>query len=147
MRLLIGFFGLFTLLLLVSAIELYKSLSPEKLLVGKWQETSWEYAKVNHNGDLKNFQLPTDHKDEIYKNFVIHDSEIWEFDRNGSLILSGTQNPKERLRWSLKGRGNVLELTHNNQGIENYQIQQITNGSLVIHFNIDLQVRGIVSQY
>ncbi|MCO6358507.1 lipocalin family protein [Roseivirga pacifica] len=132
---------LLTLVLLASTKSRF--LAPDKLIVGSWEEVSWEYEKVNHKGG-SSFEIDEKQKQEITKNLVIHQSETWEFNDDGSLIFYDGEKVKESLAWNVKGRGNILELIHNNKTLEDYEIQEITKDSLVIHFHSDLQVRGIV---
>lgn len=135
----------FAVVLLSVSVLLYQT-SPTNIIVGTWEEISWEYEKINKNDASRdgenNVQL-----NEISKNLVIHRSEIWEFDSDNNLKLydhGEKMDESENLLWSLKGRGHILELKHRNSQVEAYQIQELSKNKLVIHFSFDLQVRGIV---
>jgi hypothetical protein len=138
------FFALFAVMLGSSGALLLTEKSPEEMLVGQWQEISWEYEKVNHNGDLKEFTIDDGQKEEICKNLIMHRAEVWQFDQKKQLTLIAGGVPKERVIWNIKGRGHILNLQHKSGKTEEFQIQEISADSLVIHFSFDLQVKGIV---
>jgi hypothetical protein len=117
---------------------------PENELIGSWQEVSWEYAKVNHSGGLTDFSVEDSQREEIVRNLIIHKAEKWSFTPDHHLELLTEQGKVEDLVWNVKGRGHILELQHSDLGLEDYQIQELTGDSLVIHFSFDLQMRGIV---
>ncbi|MEQ6120357.1 hypothetical protein [Reichenbachiella sp. MALMAid0571] len=121
--------------------------SPELKLIGKWEEVSWEYEKVdkpekNREGWIE--EIDDQVQKEMYSHLFIHEAELWNFLTNKNLLLFKNENKHDSLRWKLKGRGNVLELQHNNLETEQYIIHDLTPDELVLHFNSDLQVRGIV---
>ncbi|MBK7884606.1 MAG: hypothetical protein IPJ81_13110 [Chitinophagaceae bacterium] len=114
-------------------IVIQKSDSPEKLLIGKWEEVACEYERIDK-----------ENTNDIYQNLNLHKGEVWQFDNAHKLIFFNKNYLKETLNWNIKGRGHILELHYKDKRLEGYQIQEITKDKLVIHFNIDLQVRGIV---
>lgn len=135
----------FGVLTVMSFLILSKGRSTEELIVGKWEEVSWKYEKVEAQSDPYWLtEIDDKQKFEISQGLIIHQAEVWEFDRNRNLKLFGINLSEEKVNWKVKGRGNILELQHENLVLEDYQIQEITEDSLVIHFNSDLQVRGIV---
>lgn len=132
---------LFTLFI-GSGTILSNSKSPEELLVGKWKEVTWKIEKSSNGGQ----KIEPD-KGQIYEicqNLIIHKAEIWEFEKNKNLTLFSGSNKLETVKWNVKGRGNILEIKHPDQRLEDYQIQVISDDCLIIHFSFDLQVRGIV---
>jgi len=126
-----------------SSFVLFTAATPEELLVGRWQEMSWEYEKLDSGEGFSRSFPDEGQKSEICRNMIIHQAEIWEFRRDHQLSLY-KGNDKEEISWNLKGRGNILELKHYDGRSEYYQVQEITADSFVILFNFDLQVRGIV---
>ncbi|UXX78461.1 hypothetical protein N7E81_13955 [Reichenbachiella carrageenanivorans] len=136
--------GLLATMILTSACLLIQLESPEELLVGEWEELSWEYEKVNHQGNSNYSAIDEAQKREIIQNLILHESEIWQFEPNKRLTFISANGRKESLSWHVKGRGNILELRHDDERIEEYQVQQLSEDLLVIHFNFDLQVKGIV---
>lgn len=136
--------GLLAAMILTSACLLVKVESPEEQLVGEWEELSWEYEKVNHQGSSNYFAIDDAQKQEIIKNLILHESEVWQFDDDKRLTFISANGERESLDWHVKGRGNILELRHDDERIEEYQVQQLSEDLLVIHFNFDLQVKGIV---
>jgi hypothetical protein len=120
---------------------------PEKSIVGTWKEVSWMYEKVDLPKDkdsVMNVFLEDQLKNEITKDLVIHKSETWRFDKNSRLTLLKEGNVKEILKWRLKGRGHILKLKHEGNTLEFYQIKELTNDKLVLHFENDMHARGIV---
>lgn len=115
----------------------------EQKLVGSWEEVSWEYEKSNDK-NLMDSEVMDYQKTEIYDNLIIHKAEDWHFTPEYKLIMHLDNGNTEKVGWSIKGRGNILELNHEYLGLENYEIQSLTRDSLVIHFHLDLQVKGIV---
>ncbi len=144
MRVVQLFLSVFFFLLVASVVVLQREQGPERELVGSWEEVSWEYEKVNHNGSLSDFTVDDWQREEIYRGMVIHESEKWSFTPDHHLVLHSGNGETENLVWNVKGRGNILELQHRNLGVEDYQIQALTRDSLIIHFSFDLQMRGIV---
>lgn len=136
-----------SILLLSSAFVLIEYEGPETLIVGDWKEVSWEYEKMDH-GQSKETSWIKDidehQKREISKSMIIHEAEIWSFDKDGGLRLANDVSDVEQVTYQMKGRGNILKLIHDNQRLEHYEIQQLSKDSLVLYFNFDLNVRGIV---
>ena len=69
-------------------------------------------------------------------------AEKWQFNPDGTLQLHG--NKDEVLNWTIKGRGHILELTHVDGRVEDYQIEMLDDRLMVVYFSFDLQIRGIV---
>lgn len=117
---------------------------PESNILGEWKEVSWEYEKVDNLIDT-GFEIQlTDHiKSQIAENLVIHEAEIWKFASDKTLEMQGDMLFKS-LNWKLKGRGNILQIQGKDTLQEYYQIQKLDADRMELHFNFDLQVRGIV---
>ncbi len=117
--------------------------SPEFHILGDWKEVSWEYEKVDSLPDSDFDYNLTDHiKSQVAETLIIHEAEVWRFLDGDTLEMTG-KSPTKSLQWKLKGRGNILQI----QGAsvsEHYQIQELTADRMVLHFNFDMQVRGIV---
>lgn len=124
-------------------IILRNAKNPETILVNKWKELSWEYEMVNNiDSNTTHFkEISNEVKTLIGENLVIHRSETWQFLPNGKLILQGPDGIKT-VNWRLNGRGNILELKHMNTK-ESYNISELTDTTMVINFDTDLEVRGI----
>jgi hypothetical protein len=137
-----------TIFLCITAIYfilLSRQQSSETGIVGKWKEVSWEYEKVDTVMDSNfDFNL-TDHiKSQVAENLIIHEAEVWQFDPDRTLEMQGEQLSKS-VNWKLKGRGNILQIQGEDDAQrEFYNIQKLDSKHLVLHFNLDLQVRGIV---
>lgn len=118
--------------------------NPETLLMGEWQETEWQYEsrcvekkKVINNGVSKRGSHSL-----LGQDLIIHKAETWNFKPNGQLLIQ-LENRELVGSWCLKGRGNVLEIKYEDQFIEHYQINRIKEDSLVLHFDSDMQAKGI----
>ena len=137
---------LFLAILLAVAGLKHSVQSPERLLVGTWNERSWEYEKVNMPRDLRHLPdqdtIAQSVKDQLGKHLIIHSAEIWEFKRDGSLVLSGTDTVKH-VKWKLKGRGNILELEYADRVVEHYTLTELTPLKMALNFDSNIQVKGI----
>ncbi|WP_159076327.1 lipocalin family protein [Flagellimonas amoyensis] len=133
----------FALLIVASGWLLLDQESPESLILGEWEEVAWKYEKLDH-GDMMGFDIDKLQKQEICKNIIIHEAETWRFNPDGTLSFLDENEIKENLKWNIKGRGHILELHHKNNIVEDYQVVEVTEDELVVQFNSDLQVRGIV---
>ena len=124
---------------------LWQDKSPDKKIVGKWREVSWEYEKVNR----ENAQLPDkrihDHvRNELAQDLIIHRAETWEFLPNGTLLLHKGDGSKVRLDWKLKGRGHILKLNYANKKTEYYDLSELSREGMTLYFDIEIQAKGIV---
>ncbi|NVK84820.1 MAG: hypothetical protein HWE21_10900 [Cytophagia bacterium] len=120
--------------------------SPNNLLIGEWEELSWQYEKIDPHPENKSISIGTIdeyQKAEISQELIIHEAERWEFSPSGEIRLHKQNGTVESLWWRIKGRGHILKLIHGTVN-EHYQIQKLTANLLEIHFNSDLQTRGIV---
>ncbi|MBX2978087.1 MAG: lipocalin family protein [Flavobacteriales bacterium] len=119
---------------------------PEARLAGTWKEVAWSYEKVDHdpNGAGISSFFDNQLRSEISKDLIIHDSETWTFHKDRTLTLSKSGQANTRLKWNLKGRGHILGIEHASDQQEHYQIRELTDDRLVLHFNNDMIVRGIV---
>lgn len=136
-------YSFFGLLIFLSIGAITKEQSTETLILGDWKEVSWKYEKVNHDNKIA-FDINDYQKEEICKNLIIHEAETWRFSPNKKLEFLENGKIKEDLKWNIKGRGHVLELKHQNSIIEDYQVVDVTRDELIVQFNFDLQIRGIV---
>jgi hypothetical protein len=136
--------GIITILALFigSTGILYHAKSPERILVGSWEEVAWEFERVNIDASLIDNNFEKMQRDEIYKDLIIHNAEIWEFSPDKKLFLNN--NDDSNINWAIKGRGHILELKHGNSKSESYQVLSLTDDELVVFHNFDLQIRGIV---
>lgn len=126
---------------IISIVNTMVLVSPTEHIQGSWKEISWEYEKSeNANIDKK---ISDAIKTEICKELIIHEAEVWNFSSNGNLELTSEMN-NETLSWTMKGRGNILELSHNSNKLEHYNIQVLNNNQMVLYFSTDIQAKGIV---
>jgi hypothetical protein len=119
--------------------------SPEVQIIGTWKETSWNYEKVDEKkeDDSSDFKTMTDNlKNTIKQDLIIHEAETWTFLKDGRLKLSG-KNTTRTVTWRIKGRGNILQLKYDNDMVENYILTGLDNKNMFLHFETDVQARGI----
>lgn len=144
------FYGsFFSLLPVLSLVLVYTAQvhGPEATIVGSWQEVSWKYEKMDKTTQTENSwmqEMDDRVKREISGHLHIHKAEKWEFSPDRKLLLGKANHDHKTLHWTMKGRGNVLELEGADGEQETYLIQQLTAEKMVLHFSTDLQVRGIV---
>lgn len=117
--------------------------SPEKLLVGNWKETDWIYEKVERSGEAGT-SVSESLKQEITSGMVIHQAENWKFYTDGTAIFQSSAKEPTLVNWTLKGRGHILILHHEDGREEHYHIRQLNSSDMELHFESDLQVKGIV---
>jgi len=138
-------YGLILIALLCSGTALIKGDSPEELIVGKWEEVDWNFERINVDSTEANGKLLAYQKNELYNNMIIHQGEKWEFYPKKELTLTPKGNFEEKkIKWYLKGRGNILELRYGDDVVECYQVHKLTKDTMVIYYNFDLQMRGSV---
>ncbi len=138
-----GIFLCFSLIWLIQSL----GRNPEENVLGHWTEVSWAYEKMDHTDETAHTWLEEldDHvKAEISKPLIIHQAEEWYFQPDHQLALMSKPLGVRNLTWKLKGRGNILELRHHQGTVEQYVIQEITDDQMTLHFNTELQTRGIV---
>lgn len=118
------------------------SQSPEKKIVGQWNEKSWEYERVNKVGDTNSKEITDDVKKIIGQHLLIHEAETWQFLPNGKLVLKSGST--ERLvDWKIKGRGHILQLKYDDNVVENYNLTELDNNTMILNFDSEIQARGI----
>lgn len=125
----------------ISIVNTLTLTAPDKNIEGSWKEVSWEYDKSENTTITKHISDAI--KAEISKELIIHEAEVWNFSSDGNLKLISEKN-NETLSWTMKGRGNILKLSHNTNKIEHYNIQLLDNNKMVLYFNTDIQAKGIV---
>jgi hypothetical protein len=121
--------------------------SPERIIVGVWEEVAWEYEKVDKTSkiDSADFkQISSEVKKAIAEDIIIHQSEVWEFLPGGILKLHAAGKEDLILHWKIKGRGHILKIIHDNEILEHYEIVELNDKEMILYFSVDLQARGIV---
>lgn len=144
MKIWIRYIGFFTLGISLFILLISMSNNPENIIEGQWKELVWEYEKVDKNDTITNdFDNVSDFvKDVVGENLVIHKAESWTFKPNGKLILKGSNYSKE-VNWTIKGRGNILEIKYDNNNCEHYSLTELSDNKLVLNFDTDTHTRGI----
>ncbi len=120
-------------------------ISPETQLLGHWKESKWEYAKNDRNIYSDTIEKST--KDELYElmgdKIKIHQAEKWIFSKNRKLEILKLDGSSVFAKWIIKGRGHILRIVYPDQTEEYYDIKELNNNHLELHFDIGMEVRGI----
>jgi hypothetical protein len=125
---------IFGLILLTSgAIVLAYYFNPERLIKGKWMETTWSYENVDKTSFLYH-DIRMQHK---------HESEAWRFMNNNQLLFYNGDDVAAKATWKIKGRGHILQLTYEDGDMEVYDIKELNDHELIINFDIGMESRGI----
>lgn len=133
--------------LLTSAILSGNFQHPETAILGDWKESSWTYEIVDSKSAKRDSTLTEQNptlEHDVFSQLIIHKSEKWKFGRNSSLILHKPNDRTMKVKWNLKGRGHILKLTYSGDTTEYYQIKELTNKRMVLHFENDVHAKGIV---
>ncbi|SUJ01519.1 Uncharacterised protein [Sphingobacterium spiritivorum] len=130
-------------LLMVALTGVLFSRSPEKLIQGEWEEVGWYFEKSDYNNKTSSQSgyINEQMKLEIFDQVVPYHMNVWHFAENGSIL---SEQDTDSLQWYIKGRGHILELRKDGRKIESFQIQNLTRDKMELHFNLDLQVKGVV---
>lgn len=137
-------------LLLVAGLASACGRDPEQALLGRWQEVEWRYDKRDvsvspESGEagrrwIDGLRRPRHAEDGV----VRHQTDYWEFKPDRVVEISLRDGRVLRSRWRLKGRGHVLTLRHaGSEGVELYDVKELTNDELVLTYDIGMEVRGI----
>lgn len=134
----------FTGSLILFALLLTLAPAPDTIILGKWQEVSWEYEKIPETQSaFLGKAISNRVKNEISRDLVIHEAETWEFLPNGKLVLHNGKRKTKPLYWTLKSRGNILKLDHEEVPPEHYNLQVLNDEEMILYFSTDLQAKGI----
>lgn len=139
------YFGVFGVGFACFLIMLFVAESPEQLILGEWVEQSWVYERLNNKGERKKYtsmRISNEKKRLISEDLIIHEAEVWKFLPFGKLKLIGN-NKEKNVSWKLKGRGNILKLIYKNEKIERYIITELTQNTLIINVEFDIEAKGI----
>ena len=117
--------------------------SPENFLVGAWNERTWNYERrPSLNKEDSKVTLPT--HVQLNKGLLLHEHEKWEFLEDGTLQIVDEMENVHPYKWYLKGKGDVLLIKdQENQVLEHYKITHLDKDSMVLNFELDIQVKGL----
>jgi hypothetical protein len=109
----------------------------EEYLIGHWDEKHWEY-KTADKYLLKGLGLEK-FSESVATGGRQHTGEKWLFNPNGKLQIH-TTDTVNHLSWSLKGRGNILEITDGSV-TEHFEIKKYGSDKMELHFISDIQIK------
>lgn len=135
------YIAVFALGLTSFTVMMSSAASPEKVILGPWEEKTWKYEEGSAIGaDIIAAGKTTQAKSQ--QGFSLHEAENWEFLPGGKLRL--TVNDKvQLLKWNIKGRGHVLQIKYAPGHVENYQLTELNKDKMVLDAESDVQARGI----
>ncbi len=141
MKLWLIYIAVFALGLTGFTVMISSSSSPEKLILGPWEEKIWKYEEGSAIGaDIAAASKTIQTNSQPA--FSLHEAENWEFLPGGRLRL--TVNDKvQQLTWTIKGRGHVLQIKYAPGHVENYQLTELSKDKMVLDAESDVQARGI----
>ena len=127
------------LLLLSPAYLLFARIkTPEKNFLGSWKEAAWEYKEADRF--LLHQLADKQNRTVSNEGIRIHTGETWNFKKNGVLELTRYDDTIKTMRWSLKGRGNVLEIT-DGEVTEHYDISAVGKNKIELNYLSDMHVK------
>ncbi|WP_114751400.1 hypothetical protein [Pleomorphovibrio marinus] len=107
--------------------------NPEEVIQGEWEEKDWAYEKIENKEVLK-LGLG-----EIKK----HEAENWKFRSGNSLEFYKEGKLIAQAAWRIKGRGHILQILHEDGSRELFDIKELNDDEMVLHFDIGMETRGI----
>lgn len=133
------------LLLVIASALVGCAESPEHLLAGQWREAAWSYERLDlPEAEVDSWTSTADLVRQMDRRIVRHEAESWRFLPDGTLLISSRDGRTQRAKWRLKGRGHVLTILADRQtGLEVYDIKELNENELVLHYEIGMEVRGI----
>ncbi len=138
--------GLITAVFMLSSFGYFvftHSNYPEQAIIGEWKEVSWVYDRNNDDAKVKQ-ELDESERSSVANHLVVHEFENWTFRPNYKLKLHERSGKEHIIKWRLKDRGRVLTLLNNDGTHEVYSVETLKKDELVLHFDTDVHVRGIV---
>lgn len=138
MRRIIIAVGVVFAVILGSILILSFRTSPLDHLAGNWVLVHHKVEKVVHRPKVKRL------KEKFTSGFIPHKCEQWMFDDRQGLCLTDTEGKQIKARWSLKSRGDLLEVKGIDGGIRDLIIERVDNQSMVLYYHSDLQIKGII---
>ncbi|EIM78054.1 hypothetical protein A3SI_04497 [Nitritalea halalkaliphila LW7] len=136
------------LILLLGTSLVYGMVSQEvkssESIVGVWKEVAWEYEKLPTVRDQElNYDL-LDTRELLGQQVIIHQGETWEFNPDGTMKIYLKDGDVEKTNYTIKRRGDLLRIQHGDDLFEAYEIRELSDERMVIHFHADVFARGIV---
>lgn len=121
--------------------------SPEKLIVGQWSEDYREFEVAdepdNKQEGLLNAEFTDDEVPEIHTQKDDVGSE-WHFLDDDEGLIVNYSTLSEPFKYTIKGRGNMLQLVDHNGNLNKYKIRYIDGAEMVLTYKTDAPRRGIV---
>ncbi|HMO60608.1 MAG TPA: hypothetical protein PKC39_04365 [Ferruginibacter sp.] len=136
----------FSVGLMSFTIMVTKSSEPEMLIAGQWKELTWSYEdeqSIESSGINRQYEGSL-HKVSNSEDILFHQGETWIFYPDGKLCLK-SDSSERIVHWSIKGRGNILQVKYANAVTEKFILSKLDNNNLVLDFESDIQARGIAN--
>lgn len=121
------------------------SQNPEQIIQGKWDEKGWYFERTETPVvNEKQASIDDEMRGEILKDLEIPHATEFVFNDDKTFEVNGNQKHHPPIKWNIKGRGHILELTQDGKLMSSFQIEELNEKRLILHLNFDLQVKGIV---
>lgn len=141
MKLWLIYIAVFALGLTGFTVMMSSAASPEKVILGPWDEKTWMYENNTSIGaDIMAASKTSQTNSQPA--FSLHEAENWEFLPDGKLRLT-VNDEIQQLTWTIKGRGHVLQIKYADGHVENYQLTELNKDKMVLDAESDVQARGI----
>lgn len=147
-RLIIIYISFFITIAVIFLLLYNAAPHPEDAIVGSWKEKEWEYEMVDEKKRREGRSLGSrsEMRQQLVSNMPVrHEEEVWTFLPGGKLVISNEDTSKSELvlKWSIRGRGNILVLTYGNGEMEHYNLTKLEENRLVLNFELDSQIKGL----
>lgn len=132
-------------LLFVALFIVINVTSPEKMIVGDWEEVGWFFEKPDATITEDRFDdiLHEEVRKKIMDDMKVLHVERWRFSEDGRLTTEPDSSHAD-LQWFIKGSGHILELRRDGKTLENFEIKRLDREELELHLMLDLQLKGVV---
>lgn len=145
MNMLLKYAPLFLIGLSSFSVMLTNAPDYEDKLIGTWKESNWIYEEGS-GADLASVAETGEEESIAGEAYKVHKAEVWTFSKGG-LLTFRSGNETSKANWSVKGRGNILEIKYDNNQTEHYEISEIVNKNMVLDYECSVQAKGIAKLY
>ncbi len=128
------------MVIVASTLALSMRTSPHKHIEGTWVLSDHKVEKVVHR--TRSSARTVNGKTTTI--FIPHECARWEFDKNQQLYVTDYQGRRAKANWSLKSRGDLLEIKCMGGKLQDLTIERLDDTEMVLYYHSDLQIRGII---
>jgi len=129
--------GFVVVVILGAIISLALQTDPQEQLWGEWELVHHRVEKAVRRPKVNQLDYSIGHR------LSPHQCERWTFDTQNGLSLIDPSGKRIQAGWSLKSRGDLLEIT-GLSGVRDLTIEYLDHQKMVLYYHSDLQIRGVV---